>query len=177
VSWINKNKKVLRVILLLLLGAAILGPWIFDIISVPAEYACHAPYIRLNERFCGVPLSGIRFLAWMVPGFIYTGKALLTGAVPFSDWGREFIFSLLLFLILLPFFSSLLLILRADHRRVQVFNVLALSLALGVCLLFGLTNSPKLSWALWGLWLYIAVAAAALLLEILGLMAGRSTPV
>ncbi len=174
-SWINKHKKVLRVILLLLLGAAILGPWIFDIISVPSEYACQAPNIRVNERFCGVPLSGIRFLAWMVPGFIYAGKALLTGAVPFSDWGREFIFSLLLFLILLPFFSSVLLILRGERRRLQFFNMLALSLALGVCLLFGLTNSPKLSLALWGLWLYIAVAAAALLLEILGLAAGRSS--
>jgi hypothetical protein len=177
VSWINKNKKVLRVIVLLLLGAAILGPWIFDIVSVPSKYACQAPYIRVNERFCGVPLSGIRFLAWMVPGFIYAGRALVTRAIPISDWGRGFIFSLLLFLILLPFFSNVLLILRGERRRLQVFNVLALSLALGVCLLFGLTNSPKLSWALWGLWLYIAVAAAALLLEILGLAAGRSTPV
>ena len=174
-SWINKHKKVMRVIVLLLLGAAILGPWIFDVIYVPPEYPCHAPYIRVNERLCGEPLSGIRFLPWMVPGFIYTGRALVTGAIPISDWGREFIFSLLLFLILLPFFSSVLLILRGDHRRLQVFNVLALSLALGVCLLFGLTNYPKLSWVLWGLWLYIAVVAAALVLEILGLAAGRST--
>jgi len=174
-SWINKHRKIFRVTILALLVVAIMGPWLFDVIYVPAEYTCHAPYLRVNERLCGVPLPGIRFLSWMVPGFIYTGRALVTGPIPVSDWGCEFIFSLLLFLILLPFFSNLLLILRAEHRRLQFFNVVALSLALGVCLLFGLTNYPKLSWVLWGLWLYSAVAAAALILEILGIQAGKST--
>ena len=174
-SWINKHKKVWRVMVLLLLGTAIIGPWFFDVIHVPSEYSCSAPNIRLKDDFCGLPLSGIRILYWMVSGFIYTFKALVTGTMVFYDWAREFIFSLFLFLILLPFFSTLLLILRGDRRRLQTFNVVTLSLALGLCLFLGLSNYPRLFWVLWGLWLYIAAAAAALVLEILGLTAGRST--
>jgi len=160
---------------LLLLGAAIIGPWTFDVINVPSEYSCQAPYIWLYGDFCGVPLSGIRILYWMVSGFIYSFKALVTGTMVFYDWAREFIFSLFLFLILSPFLSTLLLILRGDRRRLQIFNVVALSLAIGLCLLLGFSNYPKLFWVLWGEWLYIGVAAAALVLEILGLTAGRST--
>ena len=174
-SWINKNKKVLRVIILALLGVAFIGPWTFDLINVPSEYSCSAPNIRLYGDFCGVPLSGIRILYWMVSGFIYAIKALGTGSMLFYDWARELLFSLLLFLILLPFFSTLLLILRGDSRRLQIFNVVTLSLALGLCLLLGFSNYPKLFWVLWGVWLYIGVAAAALVLEILVLVAGRST--
>ena len=173
-SWINKNKKVLRVIVLALLVGAILGPWFFDVIHVPSEYSCSAPNIRLYGDFCGLPLSVIRFLLLIAPGFIYAGKALGTGSVGLYELRGEIYFSLFLFLILLPSFNTLLLILRGERRRLQVFNVVALSLALGVCLLIGLTNYPNLSWVLWGLWLYIGAAAGALVLEIFGLVAGRS---
>ena len=110
----------------------------------------------------------------MVGGFIYASKALATGSMVFYEVRGEFFFSLFLFLILTPFFSTLLLILRGDRRRLQIFNMVILSLALGLCLFLGLSNYPRLFWVLWGLWLFIAAAAAALVLEILGLKAGRS---
>lgn len=173
-SVINKHKKVLRVIVLALMGAAIIGPWLFDVIHVPSEYSCTAPNIRIKDDFCGLPLSGITIFSWMISGFIYAGNALVSGSMDFYDLRGEF-FSLFLFLILLPFFSTLLLILGGDRRRLQIFNVVALGFSLGLCLLLGLSDTPKLFWVLWGVWLYIGAAAAALILEILLLKAGRGT--
>ena len=41
--------------MLALLVGAMLGPWIFDLINVPAQYPCD---FRLVGDFCGVLLSG-----------------------------------------------------------------------------------------------------------------------
>ena len=138
-SWINKHRKIFRVIILALLVVAIMGPWLFDVIYVPAEYECHAPYIRLKEDLCGIPLSGIRFLLWMVPGFVYTAEHWLRGQYLFPIGAAS---SFLLFLILLPFFSTLLLILR-ERRSLQIFNVVAWGLALGLCLLIWVNELPE----------------------------------
>ena len=172
-SWINEHKNVGRVAVLMLLLVAMMGPWAFDLINVPAEYPCSAPNIRLDDDFCGTPLPGIWFFRWMVNGFVYASAGLVTGAMGFVEWTRVFLFSLLLFLLVLPFFSTLLLILRRDRRRRQVFNVVAWGLAAGIGLLIGLSRYPKLYWALWGIWLYIGLAASALILEVLALVAGR----
>jgi hypothetical protein len=174
-SWIHQHRQELRAIILALLSLALIGPWMFDRIHVPAEYTCHRPNVRLYGDFCGVPLSGLRLLSIMVGGLMSTSKGLVTGSMRFSDWGREFVFSLLGLLILLPIFSTLLLVLRRDHRRLQVFNLTAWGLALGLCLLMGLSNYPYLFWALWGIWLYIALAASTLIIELFILFTGRCT--
>jgi len=36
-----------------------------------------------------------------------------------------------------------------------------------------MSSHPKLFWVLWGIWLYIGLAASALILEVLTLAAGR----
>lgn len=174
-TWIYQHRKVLRVMILALLSLALTGPWLFDLINVPSQYDCHAPNVRLYGDFCGVPMSGIKFLSWIVFGFIYASKELGSGSMVFVDWGREFLLSLLLFLILLPFFSTLILILSGDRRGLQVFSVVAWGLALGLCLLLSISNYPELFWALWGIWLYIGVAAGALILELLVFVGGRRT--
>jgi hypothetical protein len=171
--WINEHKNVWRVAVLVLLLVAIMGPWTFDLINVPAKYPCSAPFIRLEGDFCGVPMPGIRLIGWMVGGFVYTSAGLVTGAMGFIEWARLFLVSLFLFLLVLPFFSTLLSILRRDRRRRQVFNVVAWGLAAGIGLLIGLSRYPKLYWGLWGIWLYIGLAASALILEVLALVAGR----
>ena len=58
VSWINEHKNGWRVALLVVVLVAIMGPWTFDPINVPSEYPCQAPYIRLDDDFCGTPLPG-----------------------------------------------------------------------------------------------------------------------
>jgi len=172
-SWINEHKTAWRVAVLIVLLVAMMGPWTFDLIHVPAEFPCSAPFIRLEGDFCGTPLSGIWILWAIVSEFINMVVGLVTGAMGFIEWARLFLVSLFLFLLVLPFFSTLLSILRRDRRRRQVFNVVAWGLAAGIGLLIGLSRYPKLYWALWGIWLYIGLAAGALILEVLALVAGR----
>ncbi len=171
--WINEHKNVWRVAILVMVLVAFLGPWTFDLIWVPSEYSCSAPFIRLDNDFCGKPLPGIWFFRWMVIGFVYASAGLVTGAMVFIEWVRLFLFSLFLFLLVLPFFSTLLLILRGDRRRRQVINIAAWSLAAGIGLLIGMSSHPKLFWVLWGIWLYIGLAASALILQVLMLAAER----
>jgi hypothetical protein len=102
---------------------------------------------------------------------------LVTGATVLADFGvvflKRLLASLVLLLIVLPFFSTLRLILRGDRTRQQVFHVVLWALAAGIGLLFGLSSLPKLYWVLWGTWLYIGLAASALILEVLALVTGR----
>ena len=71
------------------------------------------------------------------------------------------------------FLSTLLLILRRDRPRLQVFHIVVWGLAVGIGLLFGLSSLPRLFWVLWGIWLYIGLAVNALLLELLVFVVGR----
>jgi hypothetical protein len=52
-EWLVNKKIVWRGLLLLLFFLAMAGPWMFDRIWVPAEYTCSAPFVRLDENFCG----------------------------------------------------------------------------------------------------------------------------
>jgi hypothetical protein len=152
---------------------AIMGPWTFDRIWVPSEHLCSPPTIRLDGDYCGTPLPGLWLLRWMVDGFVYASAELLAGAMAFVEWARESLFGLFLFLLVLPFFTTLLLILREDRRRWQLLTVAAWGLAAAIGLLIGIYSYPKLFWVLWGIWLYIGLAASALILEALSLAAGR----
>ena len=175
-SWIDEHKKVWRAAVLVLLLVAIAGPWTFEVIWVPSEppfSPCSAPYIRLDEDFCGTPMSGKWLLGWMVSGFASGTSGLVTGANDFSEWVRMVLVGLLLFLLVLPFFGTLLLILRRVRRHRQVFNIVAWGLAVGIGPLIGLSSYPRLFWVLWGTWLYVGLASSALILEVLTLAAGR----
>jgi hypothetical protein len=169
VSWINEHKKVWRAAVLIVLVVAIMGPWFFDRIHVPAQYPCS---FRLEGDFCGVPVS-VTYLFGAVSEFLYRSGQLLSGAMGFGEWARGLFLGLLLSLLVLPFFSTLLLILAGDQQRRQVFNIVAWGLAANSGLLLGVLGFSRLHWALWGIWLYIGLAASALILEVLALVAGR----
>jgi len=177
-SWIQEHKTVWRVAILVLLLVAIMGPWgFFEPVNVPSDYPCSAPYIRLEGDMCGEPTPIIWMFYWFVSMPISMVVGLVTGATVLTDFGIEFVYILLICLLLLtlvlPFFSTLLLILRGDRTRQQVFNVAAWGLAAGIGLLFGLSRLPRLYWVLWGFWLYIGLAVSALVLELLVLVVGR----
>jgi len=162
-SWMNEHKRVWRVAVLGVLLVAIAGPWIFERIPVPSEYSCS---IRLEGDYCGIPMSGAWLLSAMAGALVNMAVGLVTGTTVLADRIREFLFSLLGLLLVLPFFSTLLLILRGDRRRQLVFHVAAWSLAAGLGLWIGMSSYPKLFWVLWGIWLYVGLAASALILEV-----------
>jgi hypothetical protein len=119
-------------------------------------------------------MSGIWVLAAMTGGLANMVVGLVTGTTVFTGRVREFSFSLLGLLLVLPFLSTLFLILRGDRRCQLAFHVVALSLAVGLgLLLVGMSGYSNLSWVLWGIWLYVGLAASALILELVMLAARR----
>jgi hypothetical protein len=163
--WILKHHRIWRISTLVLLLVSFLGPWTFDLIHVPSEYMCSDPYLRISDDFCGIPLSGVWLYRWMARGLIYASIGLLAGELTTAAWMREFIFSLLISLSLLPFFTTLLLLLLGCKPRRQVFSMIAWVFAIGFSLFWGLNNYPKFFWAVWGIWLYTGLALSALIME------------
>lgn len=166
---INQNISIIRVVVLLLLILALLGPWAFDQINVPAEYDC-SPFIRLNGDFCGMPMSGIRFFQLWVGGFFYMLFELISGK--FMGQGQEFLVVLSI-LPVLPFFTTLLLLWRKDARQLQTAHLIAWTLALILTSLFFIAQINDSVAGLWGVWFYILLAVGAILIEYL---AARNNP-
>lgn len=163
---LNEHMRAWRVTLFVLLLVAIIGPWIFDRISVPSEYSCSAPAVRLEGDFCGIPMSGMWILMATVGVLVNIFVGWVTGTTVFPDRAGELLFGFLGLLLVLPFFSILFLILREGSRGRFIFNVVALGLAVGTGLLLAMVSYPNMFWVLWGLWLYVGLAACALILEI-----------
>lgn len=158
---INQNISIIRVVVLLLLILALLGPWAFDQINVPAEYDC-SPFIRLNGDFCGMPMSGIRFFQLWVGGFFYMLFELISGK--FMGQGQEFLLVLAI-LPLLPFFTTLLLLWKKDARQLRTAHLIAWALALVLTSLFLIAQINDSVTGLWGVWFYILLAVGAILIE------------
>lgn len=153
-----------------MLVVAVAGPWWFDRIHVPAQYPCS---FRLEDDSCGIPAPGAYMFSAALGELLRRSGEVLSGAIGLGEWALIFPGVLIVSLLLLPFFSTLLLILAGDGRRRQRFTVVAWVLGATVALIFGLTYYARLLWALWGLWAYIGLSAGALTLEALTLAAER----
>ena len=174
--WLDKHKRVWRLALLVLLIVAIMGPWTFERINVPSKYPCSPPFIRLEGDFCGEPMSGIWIFSLMIYGMISSSLAFVTGGIVFISWVRQLIFSSFLILLLLPIFTTILLIRTRDSRRWRISHLIAWGLAGAVgavVLLLDLSNFSRQFWMLWGAWLFIGLVICALILEMLTLAARR----
>ena len=123
--WIGEHRNLWRGAILVLVLMVIRGPRAFDLIWVPSAYTCSPPTVRLHDDYCGVPVSGIRILVWKGSAWANASLGLAAGAMPALEAARKFPVSLLLFLLALPVFSSLHLILRGDRWRWQLFSVVA----------------------------------------------------
>lgn len=171
-SWINKHKRTWRTAVFILLLVSIIGPWTFDRIHVPAKYACEPPNVRLEGDFCGVPLVGLWIFAAIIGNFFSIGARLFTKADAVS-LSRELLLTISYTFLLLPFFTTLLLIFSKERRA--RFQWASWGLAIGVALLF-LTLSGFLGGLkLWGILLYVLVAVVALLLELFTIRADRQS--
>ena len=173
--WLNEHKRAWRVVMLGLLFVALVGPWAFDLVNVPAEYACSAPYIRLKGDYCGEPVSGMRILPALVSGLISLVMGLITGTPVITDLGNGVLVIFCAFLLFLPVLTTLLLILPRSRPPRLAFQWVVWGLA-AVASLVWLSFSPDewLPGLLWGRSLYIALASGMLILE--GALAVRRMP-
>jgi hypothetical protein len=169
VPRLHRYRMATRLALLLLFVAAILGPWTYTFDGVPpAEWdMCDEPFFLLNEVRCASLVTGATILAW-APQFAL-GLVYEIRADPRSLLNSLFLIAFYCLLVL-PFASGLLALLRGDSRRLQRLHLAFLLFAalFGGLLpvLFeqtGITVLPRF----WGMWLFAAVAWAALASELL----------
>jgi hypothetical protein len=110
-SWLNEHKRGWRITFVILLIIAIIGPWFLERINIPSPHDC--PGIRLDDNFCGTPTSILRIMIFILFNLTDFMTSLLNGISTLT--------ALLLIsagiIILLPLFSTLILILFEDHRR------------------------------------------------------------
>jgi len=179
VSWINEHKNVGRGAVLILLLVAMIGPWTYTSDGVGPTAWCRDPNILLENGRCVKLVSGTRILTFMAGAFLSMSVGLVTGATVLPDRAREFLgvflFTVGIFLLVLPFFTTLLLIRGGDSWRRKVFHVMAWGLAavLGLLLALLAGSESGLYSELWGVWLYTGLTASALILEGLVLATGR----
>lgn len=167
-SRLHDYKKSVRGALLLLFVVAIAGPWTYTLDGVPPPEWCvgRSDVVLLSENRCASLVSGATMLAWapqFAAGIVHdlaNPRTLLNAASVTAIY----------LLFVLPVVSSLLVLLRDDSRRLQRFYLVSLIFAalFGSLLpvLFkqtGITVLPRF----WGMWLYAAVAWAALAVELL----------
>lgn len=168
-EWINEHHSKWRIILLVIMVVAFLGPWGFEKIHVPAKYPCNAPFVRIEGDFCGQPISGVSLYPWVIISFFTATVGLVSGDLTFIQWINGF----LIFIPVLPVFSTLSLVLREENERKKIFVIITWVLAIGVALFWGLNNYPKVFWLSWGIWFYICLAISALILETIVLTESR----
>jgi len=168
--WLREHMVVARLFVLALLIIALLGPWVYEALSIPDEYACQPPLVRIRPGFCGDPMSGWFVLGYLGVGFFGVLWALISGVHTFQDAGKELMVGLV-WLTALPLLSSLLVMLRGEHPRLKAFHRVALLLAMALTLVFIIAEQPSVvSVRMWGPWLFLAALIAGLGLEVASLL-------
>ena len=152
-AWVTRWRLV-RLLGLALVILALIGPWAYDLLSVPPEFECQYPTIRLDEDFCGWPIQGF----WIITELGNIVNMLITHTYPGSI-GPSFIGGLLLmFAIMLMIIAPIIsLLVRLKNRQTRWAGlhiaILILVTALAGFLLFHARTHQPLQ--IWGLWLYV----------------------
>lgn len=163
----QKQKTAWRAAAVVLLAIASLGPWMYDLIHVPAEYLCEGPYVRLQGDFCGLPFSLITGISTTLSSLALTAGAV-GEEVTIGRWltaGLLYLLYLLLFTI--PIWVTLALVLRQGSRRLQTLHLIVCAVA---ALGGGLTVTAQAIWryaAPWGVLLYTSILLILVILELL----------
>ena len=162
----TRNTVILRSLVLALLIVAMLGPWFFDFLNVPAQYPCAKPSVRLYGDFCGYPMSGFGAIAWFSSGFFYLLSELARGNI--ATVVPDLIILLFVCIILLPFPSTVLVLPKKISRRMQILNLIIWGLAclLSLTLFVLQFQREQFFYLLWGLLLYVSVAIGTVTFEV-----------
>lgn len=167
--WLIEEIEIIRGIFIPLFILALLGPWSFDRIHVPAQFACDFPNVRLYGDFCGLPFSGFRIAGWTIGGIfdiMFHQTSTLAGLRARSDeLLSAFAVLFVLGLASLPLISTLLVYLH-KRRRTQIFHLVALSLAFLASLFALIFQFRTVRLAAWGISLATISSGLALMLEI-----------
>ena len=170
---VEENIQYFRIILLALLVVAIIGPWGYEQIHVPAEYPCSAPFVRLEGDFCGTPQLGITMVFWFVAGFPRVVWEFLAGGINLANLVPSLFPLSFVLLFIFPVLTTFFLLLKGDSRRMRLLHALALVLAAGVLGVWVSLMSGPGNRILWGGQLYIGVIVLLLVLEVLAFAHGR----
>jgi hypothetical protein len=168
-SFIVENKVLLRKLVVAMFVISMLGPWSFDLLSVPAQFPCGYPNVRLNGNFCGAPFSGFRGLVWATRDFFFILDDLIKWHIVVRI--PELITFVSIWIIVIPFFSTLLLIRYPNSQRMQIINLIAWGMACFPALRFFILQTGRdqlihLSYLLWGIWFYIFAALGTIIFEV-----------
>jgi hypothetical protein len=163
--WLKEHKRNWRVAFLIMLVIVMSGPWFFDRVWVPQPYICSSPNVRLDDVFCGVPISITWLLAGVPSQFTYLVNGLITGSTA-NYAATEWLFILFSIFLMFPFISTPILILWQEQRYWSAIHRVALGLAAGTSLLIGTLDFSVASWMLWGVWFYVFLTAGLLVVEI-----------
>jgi hypothetical protein len=158
--WINGNKNYWRLVSIIFLVIGLSGPWVFDRIAVPAPHDCTAPWVRLNDVLCGIPVSPVSFVIEQIqhsPGI-----------------ASLFPFMLLLLPFALPIISTVIMILLVDIKPWKIVHIVVLILLTGFSIFYVYTAVDfSLQAALWGVWLYLITLILLLVIELVVVLSGR----
>lgn len=176
-NWLVQKIEILRWMLIPLFILALLGPWSFDRIHVPAQFACEPPNIRLYGDFCGMPFSGFQIAAWTTGGIFDIAFRQTSTLAGLQARGPELFAATAVLFVLglagLPLISTPLVNLH-NRRRTQVVHLIALSLALLASLFALVFQFRSLRLAAWGISLAAISSGLALTLETLTLRIRRN---
>lgn len=167
-SLILEKEGFLRKMILALFVLAMLGPWSFDLLHVPAPFPCGGVSVRLAGDFCGYPVMGFGGVIMIFSSIFGILGALVRGNAAFML--PELTALLIMSLVFIPSVSTLLLILKERSRGFKIVNLIFWSLGgLAAGLMFAMqAGRPQVApvmYLVWGAWFYILVAMGAVVLE------------
>jgi len=183
-SWLYTYRRSWRAAGLIAILVGLLGPWGFDKTHVPLPFECSPPSIRLHGEFCGSPISIATNFPYILRDFFNLVSRLVSGEANLL----EPLFFLLMFLLILPLLSSMILIGWKDRRGWQLAHLAILGIAEAGSIWMVSQNLMMFSslidstnpwtvinifarqlFALWGIWLYIGATDVLILCEVLAL--------
>lgn len=167
-NGIDQNRRLWRGVLLAVTLVSFAGPWAFDVIHVPAQFACSAPFARLEGDFCGQPMAGFQIFLWLAGCLMSVGGRLANEEVAAGEF-------LLVIIFLIPFATvvmALVMLLRRRGRGAWWLLAAWLVGAGAAGFILSRMGATRLG-HVWGLWLFVIAALAAAVVEALALAASR----
>jgi hypothetical protein len=169
--WLYQNRNIWRVAIIIVSLAALVGPWFYDKIYVPAKYPCASPVIRLDGDYCGVPVSGGWFVMAIIGRMIELTAEIVTGETAISDLDlgvlNFFLFAAIAIIFLLPAVNTGFLVSRRGGKDKNVVQMVFWGLACSLSVFWAIIAiGHHWSWGLWGILLYTLAVLSGLALEV-----------